>query len=412
MGGTFDLWQQTFSLAAMAGAADAQRGDPTTVANALAKILNDFYAEPATLAAIGPWSTVWGPAIFEHRPHDWSLPANSIYVAANADQSVFVVGIAGTNPFSIYDWTQEDLDVEHTATWVSAFPSLQPYGVPSGVRGTPFVSAATALGVNDLLGLAVIDGLPGAGQSLLTFLQSLPASTTGQATLIFCGHSLAGALSPTLALALFNPSGGKLDLSSWQHVYVYPTAGPTPGNESLRGFLASVFPPVAASEPQLYPYQVWNQNVWNTIDVVPHAWKLSRLLEVPTLYPTSWLRVPFALEAGVAFAVYRSIRGAEYQPPQGGEPAGPYEELANQPLQGTFHGSKKVSDFKSFLEQAGYQHTTAYDVLLGVTSLLPMTRNQAAYVPTVRGLLTPPTSGISLISASEQAPELEPDGQG
>lgn len=406
MGGTFDLWQQTFCLAAMAGAADLQRGDPPALAYALSKILNEFYAEPATQAALGPWSTVWGPAIFERRPHPSSPPANSIYVAANADCSVYVVGIAGTNPLSIYDWTQEDLDVEHTATWVSAFPSLQPYGVPSGLRGTPFVSAATALGVNDLLGLVVVDGLPGAGQSLLTFLQSLPASTTGKATLIFCGHSLAGALSPTLALALFNPSGGKLDLSSWQHVYVYPTAGPTPGNEALRGFLASVFPPVAASEPQLYPYQVWNQDVWNTIDVVPHAWKLSRLHEIPKLYPASWKHVPLALEAGVAFAELRSIKGAEYRPPEGGGHAGPYEELANQPLQGTFHGSTKVSDFLTFLEQAGYQHTTAYDVLLGVTSLLPMTRNQAAYVPTVRGLLTTRATDLAVPSAAELPPQV------
>ena len=198
MAGTFDLWQQAFCLASMAGAAGDQRGDPTTLANALTTILDEFYAEPATQDALGTWSTVWGPAIYESKPSDDSYPDNSIYVAATNDgsASTYVVGIAGTNPLSIYDWLQEDLDVERTATWVSAFPSLQPYGLPSGLHGTPFVSAATALGINDLLGLTVIPGLPGAGQSLLTFLSSLPASTTGQATLIFCGHSLAGALSP------------------------------------------------------------------------------------------------------------------------------------------------------------------------------------------------------------------------
>lgn len=77
---------------------------------------------------------------------------------------------------------------------------------------------------------------------------------------------------------------------------------------------------------------------------------------------------------------------------EGADHAGPYEEIANQPLAGTFHGATKVSDFVTFLEQAAYQHTTAYDVLLGVTRLLPMTRNQAAYVPTVRALLTSPAT--------------------
>jgi len=396
MAGTFDLWQQAFCLAAMAGAAGDKRGNPTTLANALTTILDEFYAESATQGALGTWTTVWGPAIYESKPSDDSYPDNSIYVAATNDgsASTYVVGIAGTNPLSIYDWLQEDLDVERTATWLSAFPSLQPYGLPSGLHGTPFVSAATALGINDLLGLTVIAGLPGAGQSLLTFLSSLPASTTEQATLIFCGHSLAGALTPTLALALFNPSGGKLDLSSWQHVYVYPTAGPTPGNAALGSFLASMFPPVAASEPQVHPYQVWNQNVWNTLDVVPHAWKISRLKEILSLYPTSWPRVPPSLEAAVAFAVYRSIKGAEYRPVTGGDHAGPYEPVANQPLQGAFHGTTPVSDDLAFLAQAAYQHTEAYDVLLNVTSLFPLKRNQAAYSPTVHALLTSPaTSG-------------------
>jgi len=408
MGGTFDLWQQAFCLAAMAGAAGDKRGDPTTLANTLSTILDGFYAEPDTQDKLGPWSTVWGPAIFESRPSDKSFPDNSIYVAAAGDGSTYVVGTAGTNPLSIYDWLQEDLDVEHTATWVSAFPSLQPYGVPSGVHGVPFVSAATALGINDLLGLVPVDGLPGAGQGLLTFLQSLPTSTTEGATLIFCGHSLAGALSPTLALALFNPCGGKLDLSSWQHVYVYPTAGPTPGNAALGSFFASVFPPVDAREPDLRPYQVWNQNVWNTCDVVPHAWKISMLKEVLTLYPTSWPHVPPSLDVAVKFAEFRSLKGAEYRPMKGVRHAGPYEPVANQPLEGAFHGTTPVSDPSSFIAQAAYQHTTAYDVLLDVTKLLPMTRNQPAYFPIVRALLTPSAGGVAPASGAEEPPEVEP----
>src|SRR6188474_2602052 len=99
MAGTFDLWQQAFCLAAMSGAAGDKRGDPTTLANALSTILNDFYAESATQDAVGPWSTVWGPAIYESRPSDDSHPANAIYVAATTDgsTSTYVVGTAGTN---------------------------------------------------------------------------------------------------------------------------------------------------------------------------------------------------------------------------------------------------------------------------------------------------------------------------
>jgi hypothetical protein len=372
---TFDLWQQAYTLAQQSGSVSAQQGTPDALASTLNDLLNEFYARAATVSAIGTWSTVWGPVVFESEPGLTSYADNVMYVAANADKSVYLVGIAGTNPNSKYDIDQEDLAVKTTVAWNAAFPSLQ-NSQPSGL--SPYLSAGTALGVNNLLGM--VDTLQGTNQALLAFLQSLPSSTTGKATLIFAGHSLAGALSPSLALAFFNPNGGKLSLSSWADVYVYPTAGPTPGNADFGSYLAAVFPPTA---PGSKVYQVWNSNVMNTIDVVPHAWEISMLDMITTLYPTSWKTTPYQLTVAVGYAKNLSQTG-------GKTPAGPYMQFESQPLPGTYQGTTPVATFDQFKQQALYQHTTAYDVLLDVTELSPAARNQAAFIPIVRAMLSGP----------------------
>lgn len=377
MGATFDLWQQAYTLAAMTAAEDAQQGTPAALALALNNTLKTFFSEPNTVTCIGQWATVWGPVVYESNPSSTSYADNTMYVAVNSDQTVYVVGIAGTNPESTYDWGQEDLDVDKTLSWTTAFPSLQPYSLPSSPSVNPYISAGTALGVNNLLGM--VDALQNTNQNLVTFLQALPASQTQKATLIICGHSLAGALVPTLALAFFNPAGGKLSLSSWSAVYVYPTAGPTPGNADCGTFFSYVFGPIGSTNP--LPYQVWNMNVWNSLDVVPHAWNIAMLEEITTLYPASWIMVPLTLDAGIDYAKYLSKTGADTG-------AGPYEQCANQSLQGTFNNNIPVSDLDSFAEQAVYQHTTAYDDLLNVNILAPGSRNQAAFKRTVHALLT------------------------
>jgi hypothetical protein len=284
-----------------------------------------------------------------------------MYVASNADKTQYVVAIAATNSHSKYDWDDEDFDVETTVAWAEAFPTLPPYGVPVFTPALrPSISSATQLGVNNLLGM--IDTIQHTNQTLSQFLAALPTTTTGGAQLTFAGHSLAGALSPTLALALFNPDGGALALGDWAAVAVYPTAGATPGNSDFATFFSKVLPPVAAakSSPR---YQTWNQDTWNTIDIVPHAWEIATLDQIATLYPTTWIITPIKLTAAIAFAKHRSNEGA-------GTMNGPYTKLANNALVGTFEGDP-IADLTGFETEALYQHTRAYELLLGIQSVMP-----------------------------------------
>jgi hypothetical protein len=153
-------------------------------------------------------------------------------------------------------------------------------------------------------------------------------------------------------------------LSNWGNVYVYPTAGPTPGNADFGTFFSSVFAPIGTGT-----YQVWNQNVWNSIDVVPHAWNIAMLKEITKLYPASWIKPPLKLTEYVDGAKTLSNAGAATMK------WSPYEQWANQSLEGTYNSSYRVSDTKSFEAQAGYQHTIAYDVLLNVQDLASIIRN-------------------------------------
>jgi hypothetical protein len=101
----------------------------------------------------------------------------------------------------------------------------------------PAVSAATALGVSNLL-MQMTDPTHGTRQRFLTH------AANANSTLIFCGHSPAGALSPTLAMYHCPQPTGR----GWQQVLVLPTAGASPGNTKFAALFAA---PIRQSVPAL-----------------------------------------------------------------------------------------------------------------------------------------------------------------
>jgi hypothetical protein len=358
-----NLVQKAFLLTKESNGVGDTQGDAQTLAQALQTKLNTFLALPDVQKAMeGKWSVVWGPAVFEAQESSTSYADNVMYVAASPDQSVYVVAIAGTNGSSDYDIKNEDNSVTTTKLWVDAFPSLKPYGVPLSINPWPALSTGTALGVNNLLGMT--DKLT-TQKSLVDFLKSL--SATGSKTLIFGGHSLGGALAPTLALALFNPSGGPLSTSNWGHVYVLPVAGPTPGNAGLSQFFGNVFPSVSLNLPQ--SQYAWNQDIWNSLDAVPHAWVVDMLQEIPTLYPTNW-------DGGQAPSdITNDVAGAVLASEVGGALPGAYTQLPNIETTGTFRGpagdgSKPITTEAQFWAEVMYQHLDAYNILFGIQNLI------------------------------------------
>lgn len=251
------------------------------------------------------WKTVWGPQVFCVGPQAIIVPeshdddyiakftsTNAMYVVHSAKQKRYIVAIAATNTPSIFDWIVEDADTARVVAWEKALRVWND-GISAGAataavaaaaattaNTAPYISHATFAGITILLNL--VDSVI-TRKTLVDFLKGLtpPADTT----VTFTGHSLAGALSPTLAMACFAPGAGLLKGSAWRigDAMVYPTAGATPGN----GPFASLFNGAGwggADDKGTQPWQVWNHNLYNNLDIVPHAWGEEMLKLIPGLY--------------------------------------------------------------------------------------------------------------------------------
>ncbi|MGE5515365.1 MAG: lipase family protein [Bacteroidota bacterium] len=341
----YDLHQQTFVLSMAVNLASGEKGSARDIEKALKQKLQTLLGTAAIKDLIGEWSLVWGPAVWQH-PFDLrGYSDNAIAVFHNAASDTTVCAIAATNANSIFDWAVEDFWVSDKVRWQY-----------SPADGVPWLSAATNFGIGMLLTLRD----PQTGAFLPDYLNSEASTGT---SLIFAGHSLAGALSPSLAMLLYGTQSARQE---WKQVLVYPTAGASPGNAAFARAFAEQFPPQTTGSQ---PWQRWNTLLWNRLDVVPHAWCLDRMVKVPTLYHSSKL-VKAELIPIVAYCLYT---------------AGPdYAGLSNLVLQGTQRPGT-IDDIMEFLKEMGYQHVEAYFPLLGVPEIAPYAAVSAS--PSLQSLL-------------------------
>ena len=339
----YTLQQQVFALAMVASAdyTEPDGSQATLAADLAAAIANLTASDPD----MGTWTTVWGPVVYEssvdifHHTVYSGVEDNAVFVVKGSDSGgnpVYVVAIAGTNPKSIItDVTTEDFDMT-LAAW--------PYGVPASLGLSPNITQGTLDGVGYLLGLQD----PTTNDSLAAYLQGVQGTT---ATVIVTGHSLGGALSPALALALFGDpgntaSGGAgLDPATWGAVYVYPIAGAAVGDQDYATFYDTTFPQATDTQKE-----TWNLLVWNSLDVVPHAW--NQMSAVPTLYPDLDASSPCLTSIMTALGNAGGSR---------------YVQLQNQELEGTFAApTVPLNPVSALVAEVLYQHVWSYFDLLNV----------------------------------------------
>jgi hypothetical protein len=279
-------------------------------------------------ADIGRWSVAWGPIVVPFDTTSYAL--NAMYVAQSEDQpGTYVVGIAGTNPESLADWLLEDGLVSVQLPWI--------YGLFEAPDAR--ISLATGIGLVILQNATPGSGIPGSGTTLLQFVKGLGGK---QGTnLIISGHSLAGALSPTLTLwlqdirILWDP-GSAVTLSTM------PTAGPTAGNAAFAAYSNA---------------KISATRFANAIDVVPHAWQASDLAEIPTLYAPD-IEPDDVIDGLVAGARKLSANGD-------------YTQIVNDTGWFPFQVNKSLiragaPPLVNFGLQLAWQHTTAYLRYFGV----------------------------------------------
>jgi hypothetical protein len=329
---SYSDFQQVFALSMASNLAMDRSGSPGKLQEILADGIKSLLNDNIIQTNMPGWSVVWGPCVWQAELSDKCDQAMVVFSNGSTD----VVAIAATNSASWYDWLIEDANV--TIKQPVAWP-----GAPAGC----WISDGTLIGIDRLLGMPF---KPFTGPTLIDFLKDRPGADKKR-TLIFTGHSLAGALSPTLPLLLFTKVG--LDMNAWKEVKVYPSAGYSPGNDKFAAFFQSKFPP--SNQQGGNSFQVWNQLVWNTHDVVPRAWDTSTLTGLTTLYGNTLEPLDRAEIAVLQFTAH--------------ELSGPdYKQLLSASL--TQPVAHPVTTLDEFLQQMSFQHVEAYFHLLGVPGLL------------------------------------------
>ena len=260
---TYSPTQQHAVLCMLAYLSTFDEGSAEQLQTTMAEKLHLMFQLHDLQDLIGLWEIVWGPAIFQ--AHKSIVADNSMFVARCHDRSQLVVSIAGTNPYSWFNWLREDLPVSKKVDWPTYL------GNPIGLQ--PKISKGTANG------LQVLQQMKANGQPLLDFLQDYLTMQTEPLSVTVTGHSLGGALAPAMAVYLADTQA-TWDPANHAEVSVMPIAGPTAGNldfavyggEKLNGRI---------------------ERIWNEKDVIPHAWDKTQMAKLPDLYmPTikaNWL---------------------------------------------------------------------------------------------------------------------------
>jgi len=255
------------------------------------EVAKDVLANKTVQSYIGnDWQTVWGPIVWSKLEKNVTAHAdNTMGAYYSPSQKLFVVAVAGTNPISSYGWIDEDFDVITTVKWDTVTGT-----------GSGSISQGTLTGLNVLLNMTdPANKNKTLVEALSDYIKS--KSITG-AELAVSGHSLGGALSPTLALYL---SDKKSDWDPNNNVSMstYPTAGPTPGNKTFANYY----------ESQISAGKITYLSLYNPLDCVPQAWVLDDIATIPKMYeseiPVKDNPVIGTIATGLALA---SIDGAHY----------------------------------------------------------------------------------------------------
>jgi hypothetical protein len=308
------------------------------------------------------WTPVWGPVVYASDTSGSTVHAdNTMGCYYSKSNNMFVVAVAGTNPTSPFDWFDEDLDVHTLVPWTTA-----------GGTGVGNIAAGTSAGLQILLELT--DGSLTMLKALANYITN--NSVTG-ATIAVGGHSLGGALSPCLALYMYD-NASTLGLSG-QQLSAFPTAGPTPGDSDWAQTYESVIQNKGITYSSLY----------NTLDVVPLAWQESDLATIPTLYDAD---IPPAASDSppddfmgilVAGAQLYALDSSHVNPytqvtTNRNSLGGTFDTTVDQNVQTKLKYIKYVlpsalttyvetlTNVARFVAQAAAQHTTAYPLLLDI----------------------------------------------
>ncbi|WP_406275875.1 lipase family protein [Nocardia sp. NBC_00881] len=269
---------------------------------------------------IGGWEIVWGPGV---ALFDTDLYAvNAMYmVRSTEDRSRYVIAMAGSTDALVFDWLVEDCFILQTP-WFANLAASHTIG--------------TAIGVKTLTNITPSGDRPGAGRTLPVFLSTLHDKAID---LTVTGHSLGGALSPTLALFL-RDTQWLWDESEKARISVLSTAGPSFCNQEFVNYTTQRLQRV--------------QRYANDLDIVPHMWNPPDIDSAKALYSKNNQPAPDGMKAMFDLLETQASVSGHYA----------HFDPASGVFQGTFN--KEISQTQGstpdelYLQQVGYQHIGGY----------------------------------------------------
>ncbi|KXJ86404.1 hypothetical protein Micbo1qcDRAFT_179938 [Microdochium bolleyi] len=261
----YNLAQQFYALSAASNGVGLCKGPADQLRDKLALALKQTLPNMS-----GGWTVSWGPYV--HKPRIAKYPQNVWYAAVSESQKYVVVSVAGTAPDSLPAWFN-NLDVARVvdfAAWTDAWRQ-------SGKVTDPLIVDPTSIDPNSAY---ISNGTADGVRNVLSKQSALPSDNNKRVweylagvdpsyTILFAGHSMGGAIAPTMAMCL-KQSG----LIGSRGMYAMPSAGASPGNAVFndkyynQSFKQAPIPGVIAD------YAVFNTDLFNSNDIVPQAWCL------------------------------------------------------------------------------------------------------------------------------------------
>ncbi len=335
---TFTSKQQQAALCMLAYLVAFAEGPENELQATMAEKLHLMLAWDKVQALLGRWEVVWGPVVTQLAGSN--VADNTMFAVCGLDEPQMVVSIAGTNPYSWYDWLFQDFAVRKKIPW----PTYQ------GTRSefNPKISHGTANG------LQILQAMQSDGQTLVEFLQAYVATQTESLPITVTGHSLGGALAPATAVYLADTQP-TWDPDNRAVVSTMPIAGPTPGNLDFAMY----------GEEKLNGRM---QRIWNAKDIVPHAWDKAQMAKLDNLYapdikPTLLTRIVIKLAQWIA-------NHADYAHLQPGAIPLPGTVVPNEQIIAVLPPSFLNKLLPHFMLQMGYQHLEAYYNLLDMDEFM------------------------------------------
>ncbi len=302
---------------------------PSEIAAKTQTDINTVLQSDLITPSLGNWNIVWNVQVQVGVCKGKNKVINTMYIAANSESKQIVAAIAGTDPKSVQDWITEDFEVFTEKPWSDFVPGQNAKISKATYDGLTILTRFTS---------EAFDPVTGASVGTLSASDYLQNHTPDGWSITVSGHSLGGALAPSLGLYMYQNWGLKNPNVTFN---VNIAAGPTPGNKDF-------FDAYSAT-----PLNTNTIRLWNTNDIVPHAWNdLSGTLDLYSNINGPACQVKVIIEALIV-----AMRAYTYTPLPGGVSFS----------SGLFKVDSSKSNFDQYLSEVGCQHVASYPTYYQLT---------------------------------------------